>query len=55
MRVIHGEDVLHPPNENKIGADYFDKRNPLQVLQRITKRLQNLGYQVTLTPLPQAA
>jgi hypothetical protein len=38
-----------------LGANYFDQRNPLQVVQRITKRLQSLGYHVDLTPLPTAA
>jgi hypothetical protein len=38
-----------------LGANYFDQRNPLQVVHRITKRLHALGYQVELTPSPTAA
>jgi hypothetical protein len=38
-----------------LGADYFDKLNPARVLNRLTKRIQNLGYQVQLSPLPAAA
>lgn len=39
----------------ELGANYFDQRNPLQVVQRITKRLHSLGYHVDLTPLPTAS
>jgi transposase len=35
-----------------LGADYFERRNPTQIIARLTNRLQNLGYQVALTPLP---
>ena len=33
-----------------LGADYFDRRNPAAVTRRLVKRLQTLGYEVTLTP-----
>ena len=39
----------------ELGANYFDQRNPLQLVHRITKRLHSLGYHVDLTPLPTAA
>ena len=35
-----------------LGADYFERRNPVQIIARLTHRLQNLGYQVALTPIP---
>jgi transposase len=34
----------------ELGADYFDKRNQQQVQQRLVKRLEQLGYKVTLEP-----
>ncbi len=35
-----------------LGADYFERRNSGQIIARLTSRLQNLGYQVALTPIP---
>jgi transposase len=35
-----------------LGADYFERRNAMQIVTRLTNRLQNLGYQVALTPIP---
>lgn len=34
----------------ELGGDYFDKRNQQQVQQRLVKRLEQLGYTVTLEP-----
>jgi transposase len=34
----------------ELGGDYFDKRNEQQVQQRLVKRLEKLGYRVTLEP-----
>jgi transposase len=34
----------------ELGGDYFDKRNQQQVQQRLVKRLEQLGYNVTLEP-----
>lgn len=34
----------------ELGGDYFDKRNQQQVQQRLVKRLEHLGYKVTLEP-----
>lgn len=34
----------------ELGGDYFDKRNQQQVEQRLVKRLEQLGYKVTLQP-----
>jgi transposase len=39
----------------ELGADFFDKLNPLKVLYRLTKRIENLGYNVQIAPMPQAA
>jgi transposase len=38
-----------------LGADYFERRNPLQLLTRLTHRIEKLGYQVALSPLQKAA
>lgn len=34
----------------ELGGDYFDKRNQQQTQQRLVKRLEQLGYTVTLEP-----
>jgi transposase len=39
----------------ELGAAYFDQLNPTRVLNRLTKRIQNLGFHVTLSPLHKAA
>jgi len=31
-----------------LGADYFDKRNPEGLAKHLVKRIQKLGYSVTL-------
>ena len=36
------------------GADYFDKRDEVAVRRRLVRRLEHLGYNVTLTPLAAA-
>jgi transposase len=38
-----------------LGPDYFDRLNPEGLRRRLTKRLEGLGFKVTLEPLPQAA
>jgi len=35
-----------------LGADYFDKLNPSRVINRLAKRIQNLGFQVKVSPIP---
>jgi len=37
-----------------LGADYFDKQRPESVKKRLIKRLEKLGYQVTVEPTPVA-
>ena len=34
------------------GADYFDKHHPEAITKRLIRRLENLGYQVTLHKRP---
>lgn len=36
---------------NDLGADYFDRRRPKQTANRLVKRLNTLGFNVTLEPL----
>jgi transposase len=46
--LIKNEETYH-----ELGGDYFDKRNPQTVAKRLVRRLENLGYTVTLEqPLP---
>ena len=39
----------------ELGADYFDRRNPERVRDRLVQRLQKLGYEVTLQSKSQSA
>lgn len=41
----------------ELGADYFDKRQPAVTAKRLMKRLEQLGYQISIqtAPLPSAA
>jgi transposase len=39
----------------ELGADFFDKLNPTRMLHRLTQRIQNLGFQVQVSPTPAAA
>lgn len=38
-----------------LGPEYFDHRQSTRLRSRLVNRLQGLGYDVSLTPLPQAA
>lgn len=38
-----------------LGPDYFDRLNPEGLRRRLTKRLEGLGFKVTLQPLAQVA
>lgn len=38
-----------------LGPDYFDRLNPEGLRRRLTKRLEGLGFKVTLEPLTQVA
>jgi len=35
-----------------LGADYYDRRNPDKLLAKLSQRITQLGYQVSLTPIP---
>jgi transposase len=37
-----------------LGADYFDRRNEQQIQKQLVKRLEQLGYKVTVEPLAAA-
>jgi transposase len=39
----------------ELGADYYQPVNPARAASRLTKRLERLGYSVTITPKPEAA
>jgi len=38
----------------ELGEDFFDKLNPSRVLNRLTKRIQNLGFHIQVSPVPVA-
>ena len=35
---------------NDLGSDYFTRQNPDRLTRRLTRQLEALGHQVTLTP-----
>jgi len=39
---------------HELGADYYQTADPQRTARRLTKRLEHLGYSVTLTPAPAA-
>jgi hypothetical protein len=41
----------HEPYRD-LGDDYFDQKRPESVKKRLVKRLEKLGYQVNLEPIP---
>ena len=49
--------ILRAPDTvyQDLGADYFDQRDRAAVLRRHTRRLEALGYRVTVEPLAPAA
>src|SRR5205823_3796431 len=38
-----------------LGKDYYDKRNPEKIIARLSKRIENLGYKVTVEQQKKAA
>lgn len=38
-----------------LGQDYFDRRNPERLIKHLSKRIENLGYNVTIEPIKKAA
>ncbi len=47
--------LLRKEPYREAGADYFDKLRPEAVAKRLQKRLEDLGYQVTLQKAPEVA
>ena len=51
--------VFHVIKEQRpfadLGADYFDKLNASHIKRNYVKRLERLGFKVTIEPLPEAA
>lgn len=47
--------LKHPVEYRELGADYFDKLNPQRSRRRLVKRLEALGFRVSLEELPQSA
>ncbi len=43
--------LTHQTEYGELGADYYDQRNKPRVVNRLLKRLQNLGFVVTLQPV----
>jgi transposase len=40
---------------HELGADYYQRADPARLAQRLSKRIEQLGYTVTLAPTPDAA
>jgi len=38
-----------------LGEDYYDRRNPERLIKRLSKRIEKLGYNVTVQPITKAA
>ena len=44
--------LLRKEPYREAGADFFDRLNPEAIAHRLVQRLQQLGYQADLRPLP---
>ena len=55
MLVIIYHMLKHQLPYHELGADYFDRLNVTYIKNHFTKRLEGLGYKVTLEPIPAAA
>ena len=42
-------------DDQELGSDYLDKRQPLRLTKYLVKRLESPGHKVTLAPVDQAA
>jgi hypothetical protein len=52
----NGDMLKHPDLEYKdLGVDYFDRMEPERLQRYLVKRLERLGYRVTLTREADAA
>ncbi len=44
--------IKHNEPYRDLGADYFDKRRPEATAKRLLKRLEQLGYEVSVQSAP---
>ena len=44
--------LKHKTTYQELGANYFDQQDKERISRRLTKRLEQLGYQVFLEPQP---
>jgi hypothetical protein len=49
-RILKTGELYH-----ELGADYYQKADPERLARRLAKRIEHLGYTVTVTPKPTAA
>ena len=59
-RVLVGEiDVYHVLQHaepyRELGAQHFDQADTDRTLRKLTRRIEGLGFRVTLAPLPEAS
>ena len=47
--------ILRKEPYRELGADYFDRLKPQATANRLARRLEKLGYRVTMEPLPAIA
>jgi hypothetical protein len=47
--------ILKKAADRELGANFFDTINPLKALNRLTKRIESLGYHVSVTLADMAA
>ena len=52
MLIVIYEIIKHRTDYKDLGADYFAKLDPQRHKRYLVKRLEQLGYEVTLTPIP---
>ena len=55
LLVIAYHILKRPVEYHDLGADYFDRLHPERLKRKLVKRLEGLGFQVTITPSPQPA
>ena len=55
MLVIFYPMLKYDVEYQDLGVDYFDERDPEHLRHYLVKRLERLGYQVSLTPQTEAA
>jgi hypothetical protein len=53
VRIFHV--LTHNEPYRELGANYFDERQWQYTVDRLTSRIEHLGYRVHLEPLPTVA